>query len=274
MKYIKAADGIGLATYILNKDADKAIILVHGWPLNHTMWEYQLPALLNDGYCVVTYDIRGFGDSDVSGDRYDYDTFADDLHSVASHLVEHVRKFDKFDLIGFSMGGAICARYMNKHNGHWVNKLCFVDAAIPSYCQTDNNPYGQEVIKTNYLLSIGIDDRPELNEMFGDMFFSSDISAAYADYIFDMSNKASGIGEIKSFVALRDEDCYNDLKTIKTETAIFHGLDDVICKYEMAEIVHDLIDNSKLYSYDNAGHGMFFESKYDFNRDLIDFLNS
>lgn len=272
MTYIKATDGTELVTYILNKDAEKAIILVHGWPLNHTMWEYQLPALVDDGYCVVTYDIRGFGDSDVSVDGYNYDTFADDLNNVASYVVEQL-KFDKFDLVGFSMGGAICARYMNKHNGHLVNKLCFVDAAIPSYCKTDGNEYGQNVAATNYLIGIGMDDRPELNDMFGGMFFASDISAAYADYIFDMSNKASGIGEIKSFVALRDEDCYNDLKSIKVDTAIFHGLDDVICKYEMAEIIHDLIDNSRLYSYDNAGHGMFFERKHDFNRDLIDFLN-
>lgn len=272
MQYIKAKDGTRLATYILNPHADKCIILVHGWPLNHDMWEYQLFTLIEDGYCVITYDIRGFGQSECSAKGYDYDTFADDLHMIASHVLEHL-KFKEFDLAGFSMGGAICARYMAKYKGHGVHKLCFVDAAIPSYCKTENNPAGQSIPDTNRLIAIGKEDKAELNDIFGDMFFYSDVSDAFRDYMFNMSNTSSLIGEIGSLIALRDEDCYNDLKDINVHTAIFHGYDDDICKYEMANIVNDVIVGSHMYSYENAGHGMFFEKQKEFNQDLIEFLN-
>ena len=58
----------------LQKDADVSIyfedhgsgdpiILVHGWPLSGAMWEYQVPALVDAGYRVITYDRRGFGRS-------------------------------------------------------------------------------------------------------------------------------------------------------------------------------------------------------------------
>jgi non-heme chloroperoxidase len=37
--------------------------MVHGWPLSVRSWEKQVPALLDAGYCVITYDRREFGDS-------------------------------------------------------------------------------------------------------------------------------------------------------------------------------------------------------------------
>ena len=43
--------------------AGKPVVLVHGWPLSGLSWEKQVPALLEAGYRVITYDRRGFGDS-------------------------------------------------------------------------------------------------------------------------------------------------------------------------------------------------------------------
>src|SRR5436305_250924 len=37
------------------------VVLVHGWPLSSRSWEQQVPALVEDGYRVITYDRRGFG---------------------------------------------------------------------------------------------------------------------------------------------------------------------------------------------------------------------
>ena len=57
----------------------KPIVLVHGFPLSGRSWEKQVPALLQAGYRVITYDRRGFGDSSQPSFGYDYDTFAQDL---------------------------------------------------------------------------------------------------------------------------------------------------------------------------------------------------
>jgi non-heme chloroperoxidase len=56
-----------------------AVVLIHGWPLSGRSWERQVPALVEDGYRVVTYDRRGFGQSSQPRQGYDYDTFAADL---------------------------------------------------------------------------------------------------------------------------------------------------------------------------------------------------
>ncbi|HSH55834.1 MAG TPA: alpha/beta hydrolase, partial [Candidatus Limnocylindrales bacterium] len=35
------------------------VVLIHGWPLSHRMWESQTLALVESGYRVISYDRRG-----------------------------------------------------------------------------------------------------------------------------------------------------------------------------------------------------------------------
>ena len=39
------------------------LLLIHGFPLNRTMWRPQIEALTQAGYRVITPDLRGFGES-------------------------------------------------------------------------------------------------------------------------------------------------------------------------------------------------------------------
>ncbi len=83
----------------------KPVVLIHGWPLSGRSWENQLPALVEAGHRVVTYDRRGFGNSSQPWGGYDYDTFAADLNAVLNHL-----DLREVTLVGFSMGGGEVAR--------------------------------------------------------------------------------------------------------------------------------------------------------------------
>ncbi|WP_319799326.1 alpha/beta fold hydrolase [Halomonas sp. NyZ770] len=62
--------------------AGKPVVLIHGWPLSGRSWEKQVPALVDVGYKVVTYDRRGFGRSTQADGGYDYDTLASDLKKL------------------------------------------------------------------------------------------------------------------------------------------------------------------------------------------------
>src|SRR6195952_282671 len=77
MDEIRATDGTRL--YAKAWGSGPAIVLVHGWPLNADMWEYQAVPLAKAGFRIITYDRRGFGRSDPSWTGYDYDTAGDDL---------------------------------------------------------------------------------------------------------------------------------------------------------------------------------------------------
>src|SRR5262249_30571784 len=76
------------------------VILIHGYPLNGGCWGTQLPALRAAGQRVITYDRRGFGKSSQPTTGFHYDTFAEDLHKLVTHL-----HLGDFSLVGFSMGG-------------------------------------------------------------------------------------------------------------------------------------------------------------------------
>ena len=62
------------------------VVLIHGYPLSSASWEKQIPVLLNAGYRVIAYDRRGFGRSSQPTAGYNYDTFAQDLHTLVTQL--------------------------------------------------------------------------------------------------------------------------------------------------------------------------------------------
>ncbi|MFO1394987.1 MAG: alpha/beta fold hydrolase [Steroidobacteraceae bacterium] len=51
-----------------------AVLLIHGFPDDHTVWREQIPALVAAGYRVIAPDTRGCGDSDMSPRVRDYHT--------------------------------------------------------------------------------------------------------------------------------------------------------------------------------------------------------
>ena len=68
--------------------AGRPVVLVHGWPLSGASWSDLTPVLEAEGYRVVTYDRRGFGQSAKPGEAwsYDYDTLTSDLDTVVTEL--------------------------------------------------------------------------------------------------------------------------------------------------------------------------------------------
>src|SRR5205823_10178523 len=76
----------GIEIYYEDHGAGQPVVLIHGYPLSGRAWDKQVPALLEAGYRVITYDRRGFGQSSQPVTGYDYNTFAADLHTLLDHL--------------------------------------------------------------------------------------------------------------------------------------------------------------------------------------------
>jgi len=75
--------------YYEDHGAGPPALLIHGYPLGGRGWDKQVPALLEAGHRVITYDRRGFGQSSQPAAGYHYDTFAADLNTLLEHL--HLR---------------------------------------------------------------------------------------------------------------------------------------------------------------------------------------
>jgi pimeloyl-ACP methyl ester carboxylesterase len=113
MRYLSVGkeNSANIDLYYEDHGSGKPVVLIHGHPLSGTSWEKQVPALLNAGYRVITYDRRGFGKSSQPTSGYNYNTFAEDLNKLITHL-----KLQDFTLVGFSMGGGgEVARYFGRY---------------------------------------------------------------------------------------------------------------------------------------------------------------
>jgi len=267
MFYIDSVNNNKIAVYDLNPEGKKTIFLVHGWPLSHKMFEYQVNVLVDYGYRVITMDLRGFGNSDATAAGYDYDTLATDLYYVIYYM-----GLCDITLVGFSMGGAIATRYMTLYKGYGVSKLCLWGAAVPSFTKTENNPYGVTIEYVNDLINQVYRDRPKLNKDFGNMLFATNVSEPLRNWFLDISNSASSVGEIGTAISLRDEDLYNELHRICVPTGIFHGEKDKVCNFGFAKIMHREIPNSRLFAFPNAGHAAFYDELDNFNKAFLGFI--
>jgi pimeloyl-ACP methyl ester carboxylesterase len=78
------------------------VLLIHGYPLNRTMWQAQVEAL-SSRYLVIVPDLRGHRGSDAPAGDYTMDLLADDLVALLNLAV-----VSGAVMVGFSMGGAIC----------------------------------------------------------------------------------------------------------------------------------------------------------------------
>ncbi|WP_421723429.1 alpha/beta fold hydrolase [Bauldia sp.] len=93
-------NGIDVA-YDSQGSGEKTVILVHGYSFAKEIWSRAMPHL-SDGWRLIAYDIRGFGDSTKPDDGYDYPTMANDLRLFMDAL-----DVDEAVLIGHSMGGIL-----------------------------------------------------------------------------------------------------------------------------------------------------------------------
>jgi pimeloyl-ACP methyl ester carboxylesterase len=77
------------------------LVLVHGYPLDHTIWNEIIPALEND-FDIIAPDLRGFGNSDVIEGQYKIPDLAADIAGLLDQL-----GIEKASIVGHSMGGYI-----------------------------------------------------------------------------------------------------------------------------------------------------------------------
>lgn len=266
MRYVKSTDGTQIAVYDYNPQGRDTVFFVHGWPLSHKIYEYQIERLLDRGCRVVAVDLRGFGQSDTPAEGYSYDQMARDLYAVVKAL-----GLRRFTLTGFSMGGAVSLRYMRLFEGYGVKKLILLAAAAP--CWTERRGYsgGHSREYVNQLIYMASTDRPQLCRDFAqEQLFASPQSQAAKDWFEDIALSASGVGTVQGAICLRDEDGREDLCTVSVPTIIIHGAKDTVVGSDLIRLQHKGIKDSMVYTLDNSGHGIMYDELEKFNEIFLE----
>ncbi|MBO0842513.1 MAG: alpha/beta fold hydrolase, partial [Nocardioides sp.] len=63
-RHVETSDGLTLAVYEQGPRKAPTVVLVHGYPDNHTVWD-AVASTLAERFHVVAYDVRGTGRSGV-----------------------------------------------------------------------------------------------------------------------------------------------------------------------------------------------------------------
>ncbi|BBH22703.1 AB hydrolase superfamily protein YisY [Paenibacillus baekrokdamisoli] len=264
--YIEVERGVRI--YVEEIGQGKPVLFIHGWPINHKMYEYQINVLPHYGYRCIRVDLRGFGKSDAPWQGYNYNRMADDIRIVVEAL-----RIENATLVGFSMGGAIAIRYITRHAAYRMSLLILASAAAPSFIQRPDFPYGLPREEVNALIASTYVDRPKMVDDFGKNFFASSISEPFRSWFNGLGVEASSIGTIRGLEALRDEDLRGDLPYVQLPTTILYGMLDKICPYPLAELLHRGIQHSRIVPFGHSGHGVFYDELEKFNGELLTALN-
>lgn len=266
--YVKVEPDVKIYVEDLNEEGEKTIVFLHGWPGSHKLFEYQFNVLPKMGYRCIGIDQRGFGESDKPFKGYDYDRLADDVRKVVEVL-----GLEDFTLLGHSTGGAIAIRYMAKHNGFRASKLVLCAAAAPSLIQRQYFPYGLQKQAVIDIIKGIYSDRPKMLQGFGDIFFYKHITESFAKWFFQLGLQAASwsTAEIAN-TWLGEESLFSDLEKINVPTLILHGIHDKVCLFPLAEAQRNGIRNSKLVTFEESGHGLFYDEMDKFNKELMKFI--
>lgn len=89
--------------------AGASVVLLHGFPLDRTVWDAQLPALVR-GARVIRVDLRGCGESEPSDGPALMEALAGDVAGVLDAL--HV---ESAALIGHSVGGYVALAFFRMY---------------------------------------------------------------------------------------------------------------------------------------------------------------
>jgi non-heme chloroperoxidase len=270
-------NGTPVELHYSDQGSGAPVVLIHGWPLSGRSWENQVPALIEAGHRVITYDRRGFGDSSQPWSGYDYDTFAADLDVLLSHL-----DVSDATLVGFSMGGGEVARYIARYGTGRVAKAVFAAAVPPYLYLSDDNPDGGLDDATIEQFQGGvIGDRIAFLDGFTTNFFASGdrtdlISEPTRQYHRHIAEFASPKGTLDCITAFGRTDFRDDLAKLSDAgipTLVIHGDSDAIVPFEVSgKRTHETVKGAQLVVIEGGPHGLNATHPAEFNRALLDFV--
>lgn len=264
-RYVEVEKDIEL--YVEDIGAGQPVVFIHGWPVNHRMFEYQYNVLPRHGYRCIGIDLRGYGRSDAPWSGYDYDRMADDIAVVAAVLgLRHAT------LVGYSMGGAVAIRYVTRHYGRRMGGLVLAAAAAPVFTKRPDFPFGKPLEQVNTLIAGLYRDRPKTVADNAMTFFAKPISEPFRTWFNGLAYDASSYGTIKGMESLRDEDLREELPHVHLPTTILHGRLDAVVPYALAEQLHKGIPSSALIPFKESGHALFYDEREKFNQELLNAL--
>jgi len=265
----------GIEIHYEDHGAGQPVVLIHGYPLSGRGWDKQVPALLDAGYRVITYDRRGFGQSSQPVTGYDYDTFAADLHA----LLEHLDLRDAV-LVGHSMGTGEVTRYLGRYGSARVAKGVLVAPIPPYLLQTGDNPEGVPLSLFDGFAAAARADTPAWMKGFLENFYNYDtlagtlVSEQAFQTSWNLAVTASATAAV-ACIATWATDFRDDLPKIDVPVLIIQGdADQVLPLSKTGQRLPALLKDAQLTVIEGGPHAIPWTHAAQVNTALLGFLRN
>jgi pimeloyl-ACP methyl ester carboxylesterase len=258
-------------------DNGPAIVLLHGYPFDRSMWREQIDFLSARGYRVIAPDLRGLGDTVAQTSVGEpstpnhrlksvpptITTMADMARDVATLMDE--LKIDQAVICGLSMGGYVAFEFLHLFPQR-VGGLVLAGTRAPA----DNSQEKQaREEQAQRILAEGMTGIAEANlpKLLAPRTLTEkpDVVRRVREMI-SRANPQGAAAAQRGMAARRDYS--DDLSSIKVPTLVIVGRDDPIRPVSDARFMHDRIQGSQLEVIENAAHMTNLEQPEIFNRAL------
>lgn len=243
------------------------LLLVHGFPFHHGMWQSQLENLSR--VCqVIAPDLRGFGSSEVPppDSTLSMERFADDLAALLDHLV-----VDEVVYCGLSMGGyigwAFCRSYPQRLKGLIAcDTLATPDTEEAAAARQSN---AQKVMEAGpEFLVEGM-----IPKLFGEK--SHQTNPAAVEQVEAMIRNTAPVTIAAALRGMAERpDSTELLPTIQVPTLVVCGSDDVISPPDKMKTIAEAVPHSSFLEIPDAGHLSPLEQPGVFNQAVSNWLTT
>ncbi|MEU4238169.1 alpha/beta fold hydrolase [Actinoplanes sp. NPDC026619] len=242
------------------------ILLIHGHPFDHTLWDPQAAALRAAGHQVIAPDLRGYGRGPARGEVTLLSDFAADL---AARL--DADGVTRAVVGGISMGGQIAMEFHRQFPDR-VAGLVLADTS-----PAPDDPAGRDTrLRTaERLLAEGMAGYAD--EVLDKMITPYHVMAKpdVAAHVRRMMLATAPQGAAAALRGRAQRPDYRpSLAAVRVPTLVLVGAEDFYTPVADAELIHQLVAGSELVVVDNAGHLPGLEQPEVVNEALLRFLKT
>jgi non-heme chloroperoxidase len=257
---VTTPDGLTISAQEYGNPNGPGIVFIHGFSQSHLSWMRQTDGELAKDFHIVTYDLRGHGNSDkpLEAARYrDSKAWGDEVQAVidAAGLKRPV-------LVGWSYAGRVISDYVTTHGADGISGIDFVDASIkfiPEY--VGDNLKNLPLMASEDMLTNINATRVFLHGCFSKQPSVDDFETMLA---FNMMVPP----KVRAGLSGRPLDATAIMAKLAIPVLVSHGAEDKNAKVETAKYTASVIPGAKLSVYDGIGHSPFYEDAPRFNAEL------
>jgi YbgC/YbaW family acyl-CoA thioester hydrolase len=254
-------NGVSLGVEI--KGTGPAILFIHGYPLDHSIWQDQVAAL--DDWMRIVPDLRGMGQSDAPDLGYSMATYAEDLLALMDAL-----GCKEAVLCGLSMGGYIVFELLRRARAR-VRGLILIDTRAEA-----ESPEGKRARDVAMAQAREGGAEAIAGAMLPKMLARSTAqeNPALAERVHAMMAATEVAGILGALGAMRDRpDSTSLLKELGgIPTLVVVGEEDQVTPPDAAKTIADSIPGARLAVVSGAGHLTPLERASETTALVVEFL--